>query len=402
MKEKLVIVGGGQATVSLVSKLKNNDYQGDISIICGEPYLPYQRPPLSKAYLLNKIEMSRLFLKPKTFYDANNIHIRMGIKATSIDRQNRCINMGSEKLYYENLVLATGSVPNQLPKSVTNGVKKIFSIRSIDDVLDLKAKLEKSRSVLIIGGGYIGLEAAAVCVEKGLKVKLVEAGSRILQRVACSETSAYLEKIHRSKGVEIYENVTVSCMQTQDQKVIVALSDNSSHKCDLVISGIGISPNTGLATSAGLKVENGVWTNSKGKTSDDFIWAIGDCASFPIENETIRLESVGHAIDHAETIADNLNGANIPYVPKPWFWSDQYDIKLQIAGLNSGYNHIVERKTTRESVSFWYFKDKKLLAVDAVNAPRDYMIGKKLIEAGVSPHRKSVSNPNSNLRVLLG
>ena len=190
-------------------------------------------------------------------------------------------------------------------------------------------------------------------------------------------------------------------MQTKDQKVFVALSDNSSHECDLVISGIGISPNTGLATKAGLKIENGVWTNSKGKTSDDFIWAIGDCASFPIENKTIRLESVGHAIDHAETIADNLNGANIPYMPKPWFWSDQYNIKLQIAGLNSGYNHIVERKTTRDSVSFWYFKDKKLLAVDAVNAPRDYMIGKKLIEAGVSPHRKSISDPNSNLRVLL-
>ncbi len=401
MKAKLVIVGGGQAAVSLVSKLKNNCYEGDISIICGEPYLPYQRPPLSKSYLLNKIEMARLFLKPQSFYDENNINIRVSTKATSIDRQKKCLNLGSEKLYYENLVLATGSVPNHLPRNVTKGINSIFSIRKIDDVLALKEKFTKAKSVLVVGGGYIGLEAAAVCVKKGLKVKLVESGERILQRVACKETSAYLEKIHRSHGVEICDNLTVSSMQSKDQKVITTFSNKTSYESDFVISGIGINPDTSLANKAGLKVENGIWTNSQGRTSDDSIWAVGDCASFPFDNKFIRLESVGHAIDHAETIADNLSGANVSYMPKPWFWSDQYDIKLQIAGLNTGYNEVVQRITSVDSVSFWYFKSEELLAVDAINAPRDYMIGKRLIESGISPDKKTVSDTGSNLKALL-
>ncbi len=401
MKVKLVIVGGGQAAVSLVSKLKNNNYEGDISIICGEPYLPYQRPPLSKSYLLNKIEMSRLFLKPQSFYDEKDINIRLGTKATSIDRKNKCLYIGKEQLKYENLVLATGSVPNYLPKHITNGIKNIFSIRNIDDVLELKDKFSKSQSVLVVGGGYIGLEAAAVCIKKGLKVKLVEGGCRILQRVACSETSTYLERIHQSHGVEICKNLTVSSMRTKGEKVVATFSDKTSFECDFVISGIGISPDTALANKAGIKLENGIWTNSLGRTSDENIWAIGDCASFPVENKSIRLESVGHAIDHAETIAVNLTGGNISYIPKPWFWSDQYDIKLQIAGLNTGYNHIVERKTAEDIISFWYFKSNDLLAVDAINAPRDYMIGKRLIESGISPDKKILSDPKNNLKTLL-
>ena len=234
-----------------------------------------------------------------------------------------------------------------------------------------------------------------------MKVRLVESAERILQRVACKETSNYLKDVHISKGVEICEKISVETIRNQGEKILAIFSDGSSFDCDFVITGIGASPEIFLAEESGLKIENGIWTNSKGLTSDENIWAVGDCASFPLNGENIRLESVGHAIDHAETIAQNLTGANISYNPKPWFWSDQYNIKLQIAGLNSGFTEIIERKNDANSVSFWYYEENNLLAVDAINAPRDYMIGKRLIEAKISPKKEIVKEPTNNLKDLI-
>ena len=401
MKKNVVIVGGGQATVSLLSKLRTIDFDYSITVICEEDFLPYQRPPLSKAYLLDKINLERLFLKQENYYKEKNIDLRLGTKVTSIDRNKNSVLLGSEKISYDILILATGAKPNELPKRITSGVENIFSIRNIHDVNQLKKKFSEARVVLIIGGGYIGLEAAAVCAEKGLKVRLVESAERILQRVACKETSNYLKDVHISKGVEICEKISVATIRNQGEKILAIFSDGSSFDCDFVITGIGASPEIFLAEESGLKIENGIWTNSKGLTSDENIWAVGDCASFPLNGENIRLESVGHAIDHAETIAQNLTGANISYNPKPWFWSDQYNIKLQIAGLNSGFTEIIERKNDANSVSFWYYKENNLLAVDAINAPKDYMIGKRLIETKISPKKEIVKDPTNNLKDLI-
>lgn len=401
MHKRLVIIGGGQATVSLIAKLRQNKYEGSITLICDEPFLPYQRPPLSKAYLLDKIKISRLFLKPENYYVNENIDIRLGSKATSIDRDSKIIKIGDERIAYDTLILATGAYPRKIPEHITNDVSNIFSIRNINDVQLLKKKFANSRKALIVGGGYIGLEAAAVCREKGLYVLLVEAGDRILQRVACKETSNFLKMMHKEKGVDIREAVHAKSIHEDDKQIIAELSDGTKYSCDFIISGIGINPNTSLAEKCGLKIDNGISTNKLGVTSDDNIWAVGDCASFPYKKGNMRLESVGNAIEHAEVVAENVCGSNIEYNPKPWFWSDQYDTKLQIAGLNDGFTNIVERKTNEKSVSFWYYSNEKLLAVDAINSPRDYMIGKKLIEAGHSPDKKTVSNPDSNLKELL-
>ncbi|MEL6517244.1 MAG: FAD-dependent oxidoreductase, partial [Pseudomonadota bacterium] len=256
---------------------------------------------------------------------------------------------------------------------------------------------------LIVGGGYIGLEAAAVAAQRGLTVTLVEMADRILQRVAAPETSAYFRTLHSGHGVDLREGVGLARLTDTDGAVTGAeLSDGSTLTCDIVIVGVGISPATSLAEAAGLTIDNGIAVDAHGRTSDPAIWAAGDCASFPWRGDRIRLESVQNAIDQAEAVADNILGANTAYDPHPWFWSDQYDIKLQIAGLNTGYDRIVARTGDRAgSLSHWYYSGAALLSVDAMNDPRAYMIGKRMIENGISPDPAAVADPAQNLKALM-
>jgi 3-phenylpropionate/trans-cinnamate dioxygenase ferredoxin reductase subunit len=245
------------------------------------------------------------------------------------------------------------------------------------------------------------LEAAAVARKRGMDVTLIEAAPRILGRVACAETADYFRDLHAGQGVTIKEGVGLDCLNGADGRVVGAMLNNGEeHPYDLVIAGIGVTPNDALADAAGVTLDNGIATDAQGRTSDPSIWAAGDCASLPYRGARIRLESVQNAIDQAEAVAKNILGAGVDYVPKPWFWSDQYDVKLQIAGLNLGHDNVAVRGGGAAR-SHWYYKEAELLAVDAMNDPRGYMIGKRLIEAGKSPEAEVVSDPDSDLKALL-
>ena len=257
------------------------------------------------------------------------------------------------------------------------------------------------KRALIVGGGYIGLEAAAVCAKRGVEVTLVEMADRILQRVAAPQTSDFFRDLHRAHGVDIRESIGLDRLVGAGRVRGALLGDGSEIAVDFVIVGVGILPATALAQDAGLRVENGIVVDDRGRTSAPDVWAAGDCASFPHNGAWLRLESVPHAIDQAEIVARNMLGADIAYTAKPWFWSDQYDVKLQIAGLNSGYDWVVTRAGDDGSVSFWYFAGARLLAVDAMNDPRGYMIGKRLIEAGKSPSEAQVTGPEAELKALM-
>lgn len=396
----VVVVGAGQAGQAVVTKLRNSGFDGEITLIGEETAPPYQRPPLSKAYLLGEMELERLYLRPESFYAENNIALKLGSKVEAVDAAAKTVTMAGETIAYDHLVLTTGSDPRRLPAAIGGTLDGVYTVRTLKDVDQMEPEFREGAKVLIIGGGYIGLEAAAVAAKKGLNVTLVEMADRILQRVASPETSAYFRDLHTSHGVDLREGVGLETLTGEDRVTGAKLSDGSELDVDFVIVGVGITPATALAEMAGVELDNGIKTDSKGQTSDPNIWAAGDCASFPYKGGRIRLESVGNAIDQAEVVAENIMGADKEYVAKPWFWSDQYDCKLQIAGLNTGYDQVVTRQG-EGSVSYWYYKENQLVALDAMNDPRAYMVGKRLIEAGKSPAQDAVGNPETDLKTLL-
>ena len=396
----VVVVGAGQAGSSCVAKLRNSGFEGQITLIGEEPVLPYQRPPLSKAYLLGDMALGRMFLRPETFYSENNIELRMSTRVDAINASEQTILIGDETLHYDDLVLTTGSTPNRLPGSIGGALDGVFVVRDLADVDAMAARFVEGAKVLIVGGGYIGLEAASVASKLGLQVTLVEMAERILQRVAAPETSNHFRELHSSHGVDLREGIGLDRLLGEDEVEGARLTDGTELDVDFVIVGVGIAPASGLAIAAELIIENGIKVDAHGRTSDPHIWAAGDCASFPYRDTRIRLESVPNAIDQAEVVAENIMGAVNDYVAKPWFWSEQYDVKLQIAGLNTGYDRVVTRRTS-DAVSFWYYAGATLLAVDAANDPRGYMIGKRLIEAGKSPSPDVIADPGTDMKALL-
>ena len=397
----IVVVGAGQAGAALCARLRGLGYSGPLTLIGEELAPPYQRPPLSKAYLLGDMALERLYLRPENFYAETGIDLRLGAPVTGLDRAARTITVGNETLSYDQLALTTGSVPRTLPAALGGALDNVFTVRTIADVDAMAPHCVAGRRALIVGGGYIGLEAAAVCAKLGLKVTLLEMADRILQRVAAPETSTFFRALHRQHGVDLREGTGLARL-TGDREVTGALlTDGSEVPADLVIVGVGIRPATDLAEAAGLTLDNGIATDAHGRTSDPAIWAAGDCASFPWRGGRLRLESVQNAIDQAECVAANMLGAGTDYDPKPWFWSDQYDVKLQIAGLNTGYDRVVVRPEEAGSASHWYYAGTTLRAGDAMNAPRSYMVGKRLIEAGRSPDPEAIADPATDLRSLL-
>ena len=398
----IVVIGAGQAGSSCVAKLRTLGYEGKITLIGEEPVPPYQRPPLSKKYLLGEIELERLFLRPESYYGENGIDLHLSETVTAIDRADKCVIAGGQSIPYDHLVLTTGSAPRRLPASIGGELQGVYTVRDLHDADAMAPEFIAGRHVLIVGGGYIGLEAAAVAASKGLKVTLVEMADRILQRVAAPETSDYFRALHTSHGVDIREGIGLETLLGETRVTGARLSDGSELDVDFVIVGVGITPATTLAELSGVLIDNGIKCDAEGRTSDPSIWAAGDCASFPWNGARIRLESVPNAIDMAECVAENIMGAGKTYIPQPWFWSDQYDVKLQIAGLNTGYDHIVTRPGDAEGhASFWYFKGDQLLAVDAMNEPRSYMVGKRLIDAGKTADPEAVANPETDLKTLL-
>lgn len=391
----IVILGAGQAAASLAAKLRALGHQGPVTVIGDEPAPPYQRPPLSKAYLLGQMGLDRLTLRAPEWWDEQAIVVHLGEPVQRIDRERKRVLTDRGEYAYDQLALTLGATPRRLPESMGGALPGVHVVRNISDIAALQPALQPGRRLVVIGGGYIGLEAAAVARKLGLEVTLVEAAPRILGRVAAAETADMIRDLHRSHGVTVIEGVGIARITGTGAADGVDLADGRHLPADLVICGIGVVPETALAKAAGLALDNGIAVDAQGRTSDPAIWAAGDCASFPTPDGRLRLESVGNAIDMAEALAANMLGAARDYVPRPWFWSDQFDAKLQIAGLNLGHDRVVSRPG-----SVWYYRGERLIAVDALNDPRAYMIGKRLIEAGRSPTPEAIVEA-TDLKALL-
>ena len=401
MTHPTVIIGAGQAAASFIAKLRGGDYAGPIVLIGEEPDLPYQRPPLSKKYLLGELALERLHLRPQSWYDDNEVTLMLGTTVKSITPEKQQVLLSTGKIIqYSKLLIATGSTPHRLPKAIGGHLSSVYTLRGLQDVHAMQPEFQAGRKLLIIGGGYIGLEAAAVAAGLGLDVTVVELADRILKRVAAPATSDYFRALHKENGVTVLENTGLEALIEKDGKVAVAKLNNGRELAvDFVITGIGVAPNSQLAADAGLTTENGISTNLQSLTSDQNIYAAGDCASFNYQGHRIRLESVQNAVDQAENAASHILGEDVSYEPIPWFWSDQFKTKLQIAGLNLGYTDTVTRAGKREgSQSVWYYRDDKLLAIDAMNDPIAYTMGRKILAAKNNPSKMEVADPTVNLK----
>ncbi|MDJ0699886.1 MAG: FAD-dependent oxidoreductase [Woeseiaceae bacterium] len=383
MTETVVIAGAGHGAGQVVASLKMHKFDGRIVLIGDEPYLPYQRPPLSKKFLAGEMPPERLYFKPASFYDDANIDVRLDSRIESIDRDARCvITADGKRIDYSTLVIATGSRVRRISVDGSD-LDGVYYLRSISDVESIRSDFGAGKRLVIVGAGYIGLEVAAVARTLELEVTVVEMADRVMSRVVSEQVSAFYQQEHRAHGVELLLSTGLAAFRGDRRVSTVETDDGRSLPADLVVVGVGILPNCELAADAGLDVDNGIVVDDHCRTSDPAIYAIGDCTSHPnpIYDSMLRLESVHNALEQAKTAAANICGKDTRYAQVPWFWSDQYDLKLQIAGLSQGYDQTVVRGSP-ESRSFacLYLKDGCLIAVDAINAPRDFMQSKALIE----------------------
>jgi 3-phenylpropionate/trans-cinnamate dioxygenase ferredoxin reductase subunit len=402
--DRLVIIGAGQAGFALAAKLRALKDARPITILGAEDVLPYQRPPLTKKYLLGEMSFDRLLFRPEHWYADNDVEIRLSTWVEQIKRDSRQVVLqDGSVLDYGTLALTTGSTPRRLPAAIGGDLAGVYVARDKRDADLLAGEMRPGRRVLIIGGGYIGLEAAAVARHRGLEVTVIEMADRILQRVAARETADIMRVIHEAHDVVIREKTGLKQLVGRDGKVVAAeLSDGTTIDIDFAIVGIGVVPNDQLAKEAGLEVANGIVVDDLARTSDPLIFAAGDCAVLPWQGGRIRLESVQNAVDQADAVAEVIAGGIAPYEPKPWFWSDQYDVKLQIAGFNLGYDETLLRPGPREGAhSVWYFKNGTFIAVDAINDAKAYVCGKKMLESGINPDKTILADASADLKQLL-
>jgi len=384
VSKKIVIAGAGHAAGQLGATLRQQNFEGQIVLVGDESYLPYQRPPLSKGFLAGKMSAERLHLKADNFYDDHQIEVKLQTRITAIDRDKKTLEIeDGEDIAYDKLVLALGSRVRELPVEGAN-LKGVYYLRSIDDVEQIRPEMDVGRRLVIIGAGYIGLEAAAVARSLGLDVTVIEMADRVMSRVVSPEISDFYQIEHTDKGVKLRLSTSIEALRGKKRVKRVEIAGGEEIRADFVIIAIGILPNTELAEHAGLEVADGIVVDDRCLTSDKNIYAVGDCTSHPNEiyGRRLRLESVHNAIEQAKTAAENLCGVEAHYSQVPWFWSDQYDLKLQIAGLSEGYDEVVIRGNPADkSFACLYLKDNRLIAVDAVNAPRDFVQSKALIAA---------------------
>ncbi|ATE65232.1 FAD-dependent oxidoreductase [Rhizorhabdus dicambivorans] len=376
MQENVVIVGGGQAAAQAVTNLRSDGFEGSITLVSDEAYHPYQRPPLSKKMLAGEVAADRLLLKPPRFYEQNGVDVRLNTRATAIDRENHMVVLAdAPAIPFGKLLLATGSRPRPIPVSGAD-LPGIFYLRSLADVSALRPELSAGSKLVIVGGGYIGLEVAAIARSLGVEVHLVEAASRLLARVASPAISDFYLETHRARGVEIALDMAVHGFWGTGRVEGVQLGDERTVPADLVLVCIGAIPNSELAQEAGLTVEGGILVDDHARTSDPDIYAVGDCAAHrsPIYGSVIRLESVHNAIEQAKAASAGMTGKHRPYHTTPWFWSDQYEFKLQSAGLLIGAERSeVIGSLASGSFSVRHFIGDALRAVECVNDPATFM-----------------------------
>lgn len=403
MPNKIAIVGAGHAAGQFIASLKQHNFSGSVQLIGEESWLPYQRPPLSKKFLSGDITTERLYVKPESFYDDDQIELTLDTRVEQIDASKRQLrtNRGTH-CDYDRLVLALGSSPRKIPVPGAD-LEGISYLRNIADVQNIRDSLADAKRLAIVGAGYIGLEVAAIVRQMGIDVVVIEAQDRVMSRVVCPPISAFYEQAHRKHGVEFLLSTGVDGFLGDSRVAAVALSNGTDVAADAVIVGIGVVPNTALAESANLEVSNGVVVNSRCATSNPDIFAIGDCTQHPnpLLGRSLRLESVHNALEQAKTAAANLCGIDTEYSQVPWFWSDQYDLKLQIVGLSDGYDEVIVRgDPATATFSCLYLREGRLIAVDSVNKPRDFMQAKQLLAKDVKIESERLRDPSVELKDL--
>jgi 3-phenylpropionate/trans-cinnamate dioxygenase ferredoxin reductase subunit len=383
MQETIVIVGAGQAGAQVAQSLRQGGFEGPIRLIGDEPYAPYQRPPLSKKFLLGEIGPEGLWLRPPAFYTTQKIDLIPDTTVVSIDRASKRLEFGNgDTLGYDKLILTTGTKARSIPLEGAD-LDGVMTLRTITDVDTIRTKLEGKSNLVIVGAGYIGLEVAAVARSLGKTVTVVEALDRPMKRVVSPVVSDYFTKLHRAKGVDLRLETGVEGFVGEGSVSGVRIAGGDVLPADLVLVAVGAEPNDGLATAAGLEVDNGIIVDGCGQTTDEAIYAAGDCTRFFSNRygRSVRMESVQNAIDQAKAVAQALLGEeDVDYDPLPWFWSDQYDIKLQIAGLSDGYDD-TKVVGSQDDNKFYvaYLKDEQLIAVDSINSPRSHMMARRTI-----------------------
>ncbi|MGI9233725.1 MAG: NAD(P)/FAD-dependent oxidoreductase [Woeseiaceae bacterium] len=398
----VTIIGAGQAGSHAAQSLRKRGYDGAITILGNEGHLPYQRPPLSKAFLKGEMDEARLSFKPDSYYRDHDIRLILSAVAESIDTDQHLVNCGDGQVVpYDRLIVATGSTPMQIPCQGA-ALEGVLALRGLDDSKAIRASLEHSNDLVVIGGGYIGLEVASAARQLGHTVTIVERMPRLLSRVTSPPISDFYLDLHRERGVDIRLEDSVSEITGDARVTAVRLESGEEIPADTVLIGIGVRPNQGIAEAAGISCDDGILVDENCRTSDKFVYAAGDCArSVMPDKTTVRLESVHNALDQAERIAADIVGDARPAYDPPWFWSDQYDIKLQTIGLFNDYTDIMIRGDVgAKKFSALYFREDALIAIDAVNDPVSFMTGKQVFKKGITITREQAGAPDVSLKEI--
>ena len=401
---EIVVIGSGQAAIQTVMSLKRNEFTGSIKVIGEEDHLPYQRPPLSKDFLLEEYKPERVSLKKKEFYEENGVDLILGKRAESIDTILKEITLSDEnRIRYDQLIIATGSRVRKL--NVPGSDKKgIYYLRDLDDANALKQRLKKNKKMVIVGAGYIGLEVASVAASLGVEVTVIEMANRVMNRTVDPMISSYYQKLHESHGVKIHLDNGLKAFEGGDSVNAVLCSDGLILEADLVVIGAGVLPNQEIAIEAGLECNNGIMVNEFGETSTAHVYACGDCTNHPNKglNTRLRLESVHNAMEQSKTVANTIMGNKEPYDQVPWFWSDQYDHKLQLVGISGDHDEVVMRGLESEQkFLLFYLKNSELIAVNAINSSKEFLICRKLVANKVKISSDVIKDQSVNLNDLL-
>lgn len=401
---RVVIAGAGQAGAQAAFSLRQGGFDGAVVLAGDEPFPPYERPPLSKEFLKGALAEDRLFLRTADWYAKNGVELRTGCRVESIDRERRVARLaGGEDLPYDALVIATGSRPRPLP--VPGGtLRGVHEVRSIADTNGLRGALVPGARMVVVGAGYIGLEVAAVARAAGLEVTVLEAMDRVLARVAGKVLSEFFEAEHRGRGVDVRCGARLERLDGDGTLTAALLADGTRVEADVAVVGIGILPRDELARACGIACDDGVVVDRDARTSDPHVYAAGDCAKRPLVHydRMGRLESVHNAIEQGKIVAASILGKPRPPEDVPWFWSDQYDLKLQIAGLSAGHDRVVVRGDPAErKFAAFYLADGRLLAVDAVGSPMEFMASRVLIAAGARPDPERLADPSVPMKAIV-
>lgn len=404
MSDNVVIIGASHAAAEAVTSLRRQGWSGAITLIGDEASLPYHRPPLSKAYFNGEIAQDKLLIKRELIYQNAAVDLMLGRRAESINRQRKIVLLDNgESVNYSKLIVATGTRARRLPLE-GGDLPEVCYLRSLSDVDRIKKLLPDNGRLLIVGAGYIGLEVAASAAKQGVSVVVLESMERVLARVTSPIVSDFYQSLHAKNGVDIRLNSVLQRFENVAGTVMAVMNDGEHIKFDCAIIGIGVIPNVELAERAGIACDNGILVNEYTQTSDPDIYAVGDCSNHPsvLYKRNIRLESVPNAVDQAKIAASSICGTNVTYDQVPWFWSDQYAIKLQTVGLLTGYDQVIVRgRVENEKFSVFYLKKGQLIAMDAINSPADFMVSKKLVMSQCRPDLVRLADSDSPLKNLL-